>query len=384
MKPFVRAFLSLFVAWPCLVLAQVDYRHFQVTGEVPDLAAGTQAHAVTSMLETCLGSPSCLSAAWLNELVPKSNGRASNYLFHFSEAVQDQGIPACIHENTAQGAESRQRYKVPKGTVQHWGGNAAADVERLKALLDRGQKSVAVNYFLPATRLRLPPKGKTPVYKLEDFAVLRVAGKSIPIKKARKQYAEFWQQLLDKKLQILPQPKDSSDYDLIAFNVVGYDDKGFIVRGAFGPDWGEAGYVHFAYDLHRWASKEVLAMLMLEPMPHKAGENVHLHDFHLRTLPEKLDGVPYLQLFVVESGSLPVSPVTHLSYEITPATPPGSGPQILKALVSPLSCSSGFPVLAKLDDPSAVHTVVVKYRCSNGELRELKFEGVRWENGNHE
>jgi hypothetical protein len=82
----------------------------------------------------------------------------------------------------------------------------------------------------------------------------------------------------------------------------------------------------------------------------------------------------------VETGVLPVSPITHLSYEVQAMASDSAAPQMLKALVSPISAGSGFPVLATLTDPNASYKVTLRYRCANGELREVRFRNVRWAN----
>lgn len=371
--------LWAFVAAALHCPAQVDYRFYQSPVRSVPLEF-SQAAAIASMLETCLGAPGCVSSTRLEQLTPKQpNGKPSPYLFQYSESLQKKGVPACENEDET-GSSTVQTYIPTNGTVFHWTAANAKNTAKINSLLDRGQKAIVVNYRLPADAWQKALGEKRAVLEPGNFIQVKTEGKTMAYGKALKKYPDLTERLKSKEFQLVANAKDSGSVRLIGATVVGRDADGYWVKGCSGGEWGDQGYAKVPYVLHEWACEEVLAMLMLEPEVKEASGANHLHSFQLRTLPEQLEGRPMLQLFLVEAGNLPVSPVTHLQYEVIPQAGDTLAPKTYKSLISDLTAQSGYPILATISDKSKTYDVKLRYRCESGEVRELTYRNVRWEN----
>jgi len=354
--------------------AQTDYRYYQSPVRSVE-ATHSQAAAVASLFEISLGGPSCVDLERLGKLVPDlKSDKPSPYLFSYSEILGNQGLEAC-------GADGKgTSYKGTKGTIFHWSATQARSRQRVIALLERGQKAVVVNYLLPMAIWDRAGNKKSGELTPEKWLMVSTEGQSLPYQKALRKVKNLPDCIRQGSCRFQLQPKDSADMRLIGATIVGHDDEGFWVKGFGGPSWGIDGFIKVPFIIHEWACQEIMTVLMVEPIAGFKQGASHLHRFQLRTLPEYLEGKPYIQLFVVETGHLPVSPVTHLQYEVIPQTGSGLLPKVYKSLISDLTAQSGFPIMVPAGNHSNKFDVKLTYRCENGEMREVLFQGLSWKN----
>ncbi len=148
---------------------------------------------------------------------------------------------------------------------------AAADVDRLKALLDGGVLAIPVSYAMHGpnwSKLQKGALGAATIdpgmqarFKLADDpewsnyadVKLRAGGKKIDFVAGVQSGAILFEFLPD------PDPANSV-YGGHSVTIVGYDPAGFRIKNSWGPAWADGGYATVLYDYHRLLVTGALAI----------------------------------------------------------------------------------------------------------------------------
>lgn len=192
------------------------------------------------------------------------------------------------------------------------------DVERLKAELARGRLAIPVGYRVhapswtnlaevgmhPGNEVRtIIHPGMMHQFARPEGAWMSYVDASIQSMMAGEDFVDAvnsgrWRR---QNLPSTAEDGGEKEYGGHAVLIVGYDERGFLVKNSWGTDWGDAGYATIAYDYHRlYALQGVLidAARIRRPelSPFKKREGIEKGRWRLKVQPRNLQGLASWQL----------------------------------------------------------------------------------------
>ncbi|MCK6544944.1 hypothetical protein L6R52_03695 [Myxococcota bacterium] len=168
--------------------------------------------------------------------------------------------------------EAYGKYGIGKSELL--GPTAVQDVERLKWLLRAGVVAIPVGYTIHGKTWSLQQTGvglpdpKRPVFTPQEMELFApagtpAAGKWLTYREAVLEVGSKGRDLVTEvragrwQTRILDTTKDA--YGGHAMTIVGFDDRGFLLKNSWSADWGDRGYAIVSYDFHRlYASQGLL------------------------------------------------------------------------------------------------------------------------------
>jgi hypothetical protein len=216
------------------------------------------------------------------------------------------------------------RYAAQQNDIIYLKENAARDVMAIKRLLAKGNKAVAVSYtnlYLPfwatiADEVITPDKGF--YYAVGDY--------TYDYKTAKILNPNLITDLNNAKpiLYFSDTLNTNEKYGGHAVTIVGYNDKGFIIKNSWGTNWGVNGYSTVSYDYHRIFCIEALSISKPNITVAPALEKNVVPTIYLKTTLNKIGTKKSLRLslFCPKDGGL--TPLKTISYEVYEQNPDGT------------------------------------------------------------
>jgi hypothetical protein len=353
----------------------VDYRASQSPVKDQNPRGTCAAFAIAAALETKPGVPSDLSEQFLYALVKKTQLDREVYhrAFSFPPALKegdglteystwfsifgaphDRYLPYSAHLMKASSAtptdlerflvlaqvtpdavraigEAYGKYGI--GKFELLDRTAVQDVERLKWMLRAGTVAIPVGYTIHGATWSLQQTGlgrpdpKKPVFTPQEMELFApagtpAAGKWLTYREAVLETGSKGRELVTEvragrwQARILDTTKDA--YGGHAMTIVGFDDRGFLLKNSWSPQWGDGGYAIVSYDFHRlyasqgllvtearlkipsldpFARKKVLAdselHLKLQPVDRPLGRRVNISGYSMSMRDASVDAVQY-------------------------------------------------------------------------------------------
>ncbi|MGP1346202.1 MAG: C1 family peptidase [Phycisphaerales bacterium] len=162
------------------------------------------------------------------------------------------------------------KYRIPPDGMELLTLDAARDIERLKNELNAGRLAIPVIYQVHATAWSqleqlanhdgdgqrniihpgmmhrfVPPGAQQPL----SFPDARLEAARLGVDLIEELLAARW---------LIAQAFDPKGYGGHAVTIVGYDQRGFIIKNSWGTDWGDSGYARITFDYHRLYATEAL------------------------------------------------------------------------------------------------------------------------------
>jgi hypothetical protein len=187
------------------------------------------------------------------------------------------------------------------------------DVDRIKKLLQEGVKAVAVSYHINPDEFSAIQKGKKFVLVPDSsFLVKDIAEDTVYFFwDARIKYGSNFFEKFKKKEISLWSPFNLDGH---AMTVVGYNEKGFIIKNSWGKNFGDNGYITISYDYHRLLARRMFAIKKIHYFkPPQYGPLSTTTDLRLKVIPLSGSNGLSLSLFCVNDQFDPVIAVAGYS-----------------------------------------------------------------------
>ena len=255
------------------------------------------------------------------------------------------------------------RYCVTEGNYVFLKDNDAKDIERIKKFLADGNKAVAVGYtslYQPywssiKSEVITPDKGYR--YSIGDKLYGYSAAKMLNPK------------LVDDVINHKSEPymtdttKNYGYYGGHAVTIVGYNDKGFIIKNSWGKNWGMNGYATISYDYHRIFCDE--AIVVFQPViKSTTGTTINPNpEIYLKTVLTNYNNKKGLRFSLFAPGAGGLFQITMLNYEVYEQNSDGTRGKLIELpFGSEMSNSgNGFPVDVLKDKYSVSSLLNKKY-----------------------
>jgi len=225
--------------------------------------------------------------------------------------------------------EGNTRYGVTEGNYIFLKDDQARDVNAIKRLLAQGHKAIAVGY----TMLYQPYWSgymRGVIYPEQGFSYT-INNRSYNYFDAKRIDPDLVDNLLNGTHKITQTDKrtDKVYYGGHAVTIIGYTDKGFLIKNSWGKGFGMDGYGVVSFDYHRLFCDEALAISAVNIGNSKADPSVYNPRLYLKTRPQQTGNKKYLRLslFCPDKGGL--SPVNEVNYEVYEQNPNGTRGRLL-------------------------------------------------------
>ncbi|WP_299104964.1 C1 family peptidase [uncultured Tenacibaculum sp.] len=250
------------------------------------------AFAIAATLETFPGVPKDLSEKYLYALqkgyqfAKDAKIKRGHFLMHYPNslirdgAIEEKYLPYKLNYDKVRSMNETQfdaymieseigfvtlltKYK-DKAVVfvdeyEYLEGKKAKNVEYLKYLLRSGVKAIPVSYpilYKPAWKSYASRNFQT-ITPDKGFKVRGPNGNFLKYSAAKGWYPNINQQIVDGTVSM--EFSDTGDqYIGHAVTIIGYDNKGFIIKNSYGPQWRVGGYERVSYDFHEIFAIEAL------------------------------------------------------------------------------------------------------------------------------
>lgn len=293
-----RILLTVMVA--CLgavpLTAQVDYREWQSPVRSQAGRGTCTAFAVVAAMETFPGVPSDLSEQYIygwakmdhyEEMLQYSEGAPLSFYLNI---LRDHGTVSEAEEpyrpdkplwNNQGGSFEQMKADIQGSMVTllqlqdysfklNWdlmhlrSGRDASDVAWIRQQLDNGVKAIPVGYQVDGTYWSGCPASEADMLDPDDFMRVQMNGRWVSYAEASAADAS----LADKVLrgEVAAEWTDTAYVirEGHAVAIVGYNDRGFLIKNSWGTDWGLSGYGWVSYDYHRLFCDEALVIRALK------------------------------------------------------------------------------------------------------------------------
>ncbi len=243
-------------------------------------------------------------------------------------------------------AGGTSRYGVEEGNSIFLKDNDAKDIVKIKKLLADGNKAIAVGYtqlYVPywssiKSNVITPNIGfsYTVGDKLYSFSIAKILNPKI-VEDCIKGKAAIYK---------TDTTKDFGYYGGHAVTIIGYNDKGFIIKNSWGLDWGMKGYAVISYDYHRLFCDEALAILKPSVKSTTEAEINPSPEIYLKTVLTDIDNKKALRLSLFAPGADGLFQITSLNYQVYEQNPDGTRGNLIEMPFKSITSFSGngFPV----------------------------------------
>jgi C1A family cysteine protease len=289
----------------CFAQTELSYRYAQSSVKNQAARGTCTAFGVCAAFEVCPGVPSNLSEQYLYARIKydfysiyKDKKRVADegeYLKNYIFAITNYGLiseermpyngsqPLATNDKdlfnqylnitrnvSAQEMEAVQKesYRLTADQYKYLDNTESKNIETIKKALQSGVKAIPICYLIHTGQWQsfIINNNINTLIDLNGVMNVEQNGKIISINEARKKDILIEQKILNNMAKVAPKLLHS-ETKLPSFSdgghcvtIVGYNQKGFIIKNSWGSGWADGGYATISYNFHRLFATEGLIL----------------------------------------------------------------------------------------------------------------------------
>jgi Papain family cysteine protease len=196
-------------------------------------------------------------------------------------------------------------------------GEAAKDINAIKALFNNGYRAVACSYTVSPTWFEYEGKSDCFIKPEDAIYVFDSSNKMLTFEEAKAKYGtELYSMVKNEQLTL--RVNYTGPLMGHAITIAGYNEKGFIIKNSWGTSWGDKGYGIISYEYHRLLARRYFAVKDVSFKPASVTELPPLFtDLRLKVIPQQT-GLSLSVFTVADKTDPSFSSVKYNIYEEVP------------------------------------------------------------------
>ena len=251
------------------------------------------AFGVAAALETFDGVPKDLSEKYLyaiqkvNDFIANKKTTDGQYLSSYPNALITDGVitetelpydPAAIKKWHVTDSELsraldgsgigfvnllkdyRPKAKIFLSNYEYLDLNPSKNIEYIKSQLKNGIKAIPVSYkiYQPAWKTYRSAKFNT-ITPDSGYTLFGITGEPMSFMAAKNLFPnDVAEKILNGELKYVQSDPDAKQYGYHVVTIIGYDEKGFIIKNSWSQNWRFNGYERVSFDFHKLFAYEAL------------------------------------------------------------------------------------------------------------------------------